>query len=143
MLKEVNEDIIITFTINILLRKLDAFKAAKVLMKDVDIHNISLPTKQQLLDNPDNAIGSSKLLLQYSAMTCDSEDFWKLEMKNEIGTKRDLEYINEFSRPDKKHPTYAALFRTMAPSYRSAYYSKIRYFFKIKLMDIWVELLLG
>ena len=122
MLKEVNEDIIATFTINIILRKLDAFKAATVLMKDVDIHNISIPTKQQLLDNPDNATGASKMLLQYSAMTCDSEDFWKLEMKNEIGTKRDLEYMNEFSRPDKQHPTHAALFRTMAPSYRSAYY---------------------
>ena len=122
MLREINESIIATFTINILMRKLDAFKAATVLIKDVDLHNERLPTKQQLLDNPDDALGASKLLMQYASMTIDSPDFWKLQLKDEIGTKRDLEYMNEFSRPDKKHPTDAALFRTSAPPYRAAYY---------------------
>ena len=55
-------------------------------------------------------------------MTRDSKEYWKCQLQNEIGTKHDLEYMSAEGRPDVKYTTLAAVFRTMAFPYTSAYY---------------------
>ena len=64
----------------------------------------------------------SRFVMQYTPMTRDSKEYWKCELQNEIGTKRDLEYMSAEGRPDVKYSTLAAVFRTMAFPYTSAYY---------------------
>ena len=59
--------------------------------------------------------------MQYTPLTRDSKEYWNCQLQNEIGTKRDLEYMSE-DRPDVKCPTLAAVFITMAFLCTSAYY---------------------
>ena len=122
LFKEVQQHTILVFVINNLIRKLDAMKAATIFLKDVDVTSVEVPSKEDLLTNASNVKDISKFVLQYAPITRDSKESWKLELQNEIGTKRDLGYINCLSRPEKIHPTDAVLFRTLAFPYRHAYY---------------------
>ena len=116
------QHVILTFVINHLLRKLDAMKAGTVFMKDAGVNSVNLPSKEDILSYPDEVTAMTKFIFQYNSMVRDGKSYYKLEQHNEVGTKRDLEWLNEFSRPEKEHPIYAALFRTMAFPYASAYY---------------------
>ena len=108
------------FTLYNVLKREDARKAAFCVLRDVDITSVNIPTKEDLEKDLNNK--TSRLIMQYSAQIRDSKGFWKSQQQNEIGTKRDLEYLDPVSRPDVTCATLASLFRTFAPPYASASY---------------------
>ena len=120
MQKGVQENTQLIFTLNNLQRRNDAHAAACTQLRDVDVSTVTIPSKNELKSKSDKDL--SHLLMQYTPKIRDSKYYWKMEQQLEIGTKRDFEYINPQSRPYKTHPTYASLFRTMAPPYNKAYY---------------------
>ena len=121
MLKPVQQHTQLLFTINNMLQRLDAFRGARCFLRDVDVTSVKIPSKEDLLNNTEEVTDISRFIMQYTPMTQDSKEYWKCQLQNEIGTKRDLEYMSE-DRPDVKYPTWAAVFRTMAFPYTSAYY---------------------
>ena len=122
------------FTLNNTLRREDARAAANCILRDIDVSTLTIPTKEELQRSSRDNEKLSKYFLQYAPKVRDTKDRWKSEQQNEIGTKRDLEYLDAVTRPHKKYPTYASLFRTMAPPYTKAYY--IHKLFTLNLEDL-------
>ena len=92
MLQPVQEHTQLLFTINNILRRLDAFKGARCFLKDVDVTSVNIPSKEDMLNNTEQVTNISRFIMQYTPMTRDSKQYWKCQLQDEIGTKRDLEY---------------------------------------------------
>ena len=97
-----------------LLKKEDANQAAACILREVDLTTIILPTEDALRNEVIEK--KSNMLLQYTPLIRDSDQFWKKQQKEAEALKRDMEYMDPVSRPGTT-PIYASLFRTMAPPY--------------------------
>ena len=101
MLKPVQQHTQLLFTINNMLRRLDAFNGARCFLRDVDVISVNIPTKEYILTNSEAVTDISRFIMQHTLMTRDSKEYWKCQLQNEIGTKRDLEYMSAIGRPVK------------------------------------------
>ena len=59
MMKLVQEHTVLTLTINNMIRRLHARDAASVLLRDVDIHSVKIPTKQDLVEKTRDRAGKN------------------------------------------------------------------------------------
>ncbi len=108
------------FTLYNLLKRNDADTACACLLREIDVTSVRVPTKDDLND----ALQTNKtafLLMQKTPQIRDTPAYFKMIQQEAVGFKRDLEYMDDVSRPNVT-PTYPSLFRTMAPPYINVYY---------------------
>ena len=68
MLKPVHQNTQLLFTINNMVRRLDAFNGARCFLRDV-VTSVNIPSKEDILNNSEEVTDISHFIMQYTPMT--------------------------------------------------------------------------